>query len=156
MKIPVKDILFVVIQFALFIVFSFEIEAMKILFPVFVFWIGVGLLVLGALITLTAALQLNVHLSPFPSPLPGSKLIEEGVYKYIRHPIYTGIFMAFFGFGIIADSGFKLMITLILLVLFYFKTKYEESKLLKTFPDYSNYQTRTGRFLPKLKTPHNS
>ncbi len=150
MKIPFKDILFVLLQFVLFIAFAFEVGAMRIYFPEFLFWIGVALLVLGTFITLIAVLQLNVHLSPFPSPLPGSKLIVNGIYKSIRHPIYTGILMAFFGLAIIADSGYKLMIAAILFLLFYLKSNYEEKRLIEIFPDYSDYKKRSGRFFPKI------
>lgn len=150
MKIPFKDILFVLLQFVLFIAFAFEVGSMRIYFPEFLFWIGVALLVIGAFITLIAVLQLNVHLSPFPSPLPGSKLIVNGIYKSIRHPIYTGILMAFFGLAIIADSGYKLMIAAILFLLFYLKSNYEEKRLIEIFPDYSDYKKRSGRFFPKI------
>lgn len=121
---------------------------MTILFPVFLFWLGVGLFVLGALITIVAVFQLNVNLSPFPSPLPGSKLIETGVYKFVRHPIYTGLILAFFGYAIISDSGYKLLISTTLFLLFYFKTRYEENMLLAKFPTYLEYKNRTGRFFP--------
>ncbi|MGB3343917.1 MAG: isoprenylcysteine carboxylmethyltransferase family protein [Aequorivita sp.] len=150
MKIPIKDILFVVLQFVLFIAFVFEVGSMRIYFPVILFWIGVVMLVLGALITLIAVLQLNVHLSPFPSPLPGSRLIVKGVYKFVRHPIYTGIMMGFFGFAIIADSGYKLMVAAILSILFYFKSIYEEKRMVEVFSGYLEYKQRAGRFFPRL------
>lgn len=150
MRIPILDIVFVLLQLALFIAFAYDVRAMAIYFPVYLFWFGVAILVLGALITTTGALQLNVHLSPFPSPLPGSSLIENGVYRWVRHPIYTGILMGFTGFAIIADSGYKLLITAMLLLLFYLKSKYEEKRLELNFSDYSEYKKRTGRFFPKL------
>ncbi|MGO3184559.1 MAG: methyltransferase family protein [Aequorivita sp.] len=148
MKIPSKDILFVLLQFLLFIAFTFDIESMTILFPAFLFWFGVGFFVLGFVITVVAVLQLNVNLSPFPSPLPGAKLIETGVYKFVRHPIYTGLILAFFGYAFISDSGYKLVVAALLFLLFYFKTFYEEKQLLEKFPDYSEYKKRTGRFFP--------
>ncbi len=150
MIITSKDILFVVLQLALFFLFSFDIHAWRIYFPVFMFWIGVGSLVVGAFIVIGSVLQLNVNLSPFPSPLPKSKLIVSGIYKYIRHPIYTGILMGFIGFSIIADSGYKLLISAILLLLFYFKSIYEEKRLMLVFPDYDLYRQKTGRFFPRF------
>ena len=151
MKIPFKDIIFVLLQFVLFIGFTFEVESMRIFFPDYLFWIGVGILVLGAFVTLWAVLQLNVHLSPFPSPLPGSKLIVAGAYKWARHPIYTGIILAFLGFAIIADSGYKLIVAGFLFLLFYFKSQYEEQRLLVMFPEYQEYKRKTGRFFPKFQ-----
>ncbi|WP_084426757.1 methyltransferase family protein [Aequorivita capsosiphonis] len=148
MKIPFKDIVFVLLQFLLFIAFTFDIESMTILFPPILFWFGVGIFVLGFVITVVAVLQLNVNLSPFPSPLPGAKLIETGVYKFVRHPIYTGLILAFFGYSIISDSGYRLLITTLLFLLFYFKTRYEEKQLIEKFPNYSEYKKRSGRFFP--------
>lgn len=150
MIVTYKDILFVLLQLALFFLFSFDIHAWRIYFPLFLFWAGVGLLVIGTFIIIVGVLQLNVNLSPFPSPLPKSKLIVHGIYKYMRHPIYTGIFMGFLGFSIIADSGYKLLISAILLLLFYFKSIYEEKRLMLVFPDYDLYRQKTGRFFPKL------
>ena len=123
---------------------------MTILFPAIVFWFGIVIFVFGSLITIIAVMQLNVHLSPFPSPLPGSKLIENGIYKFIRHPIYTGIILAFFGFALITDSGYRLLISAVLFLLFYYKTLYEEKRLIEKFPDYSEYKSRSGRFFPFL------
>lgn len=138
------------IQFLLFIAFVFDVESLSILFPTFVFWVGIIIFVLGGLITITAVLQLNVHLSPFPSPLPGSRLIKNGVYKFMRHPIYTGLLLSLLGYSIVSDSGYRLIITMMLLVLFYFKTKYEEIKLIEMFPEYHEYKKIAGRFLPRF------
>lgn len=150
LKIPPKDILFVLIQFIIFIVYTFDFESMRIDVPDFLFWFGVFIFVIGALITVVAVLQLNINLSAFPSPLADAKLIETGVYKFIRHPIYTGLILAFFGYAIVDDSGYKLLISLGLLLWFYFKTLYEERLLIEKFPQYSEYKKRSGRFFPKF------
>ncbi|WP_417266182.1 methyltransferase family protein [Brumimicrobium sp.] len=75
-------------------------------------------------------------------------LIENGVYKFIRHPIYTGLILSFFGFAIISDSGYRILITAVLFLLFYFKTIYEEKRLIEKFPSYLEYKSRSGRFFP--------
>lgn len=123
---------------------------MRIVVPEILFWFGVFIFVFGALVTVTAVFQLNINLSAFPSPLADSKLIETGVYKFIRHPIYTGLILAFFGYAIISDSGYKLLVTLGLFSWFYFKTRYEENLLIQKFPNYLDYKKRSGRFFPKL------
>lgn len=150
MKIPGSDIVFVLAQFALIVIYFLEIQFLKIIFPEFIFWIGLAFLIIGSFISLVAVLQLNIHLSPFPSPLPGSKLIDTGIFKFIRHPIYTGVFLGLLGFGILYDSGYKLIISLFLFLLFYFKSKYEEKQLIRVFPEYFEYARKTGRFFPKI------
>lgn len=150
MKIPGSDIIFVLAQFILIVVYFLEIQSLAIVFPELIFWIGLVLLIFGAFISLVAVLQLNIHLSPFPSPLPGSKLIDNGIFKFVRHPIYTGVFLGMFGFGIIYDSGYKMIISIVLFLLFYFKSTYEEKSLAQMFPEYPEYANRTGRFFPKI------
>ena len=74
-------------------------------------------------------IQLNKNLSPFPSPINGGELIDTGLYNYIRHPIYTSILSTLFGYGLYSASGYKILLTIALLVLFFYKSKYEEKKL---------------------------
>lgn len=149
--ISIFDVIFVLLQLALFFAFIYDVNAWRIYFPEIAFWIAVVLLVLGAFITLTAVLQLNKNISPFPTPLAGSNLIQNGVYRYLRHPIYTGMTLGFLGFSIIADSGYKLLITILLFLLFYGKSIYEERRLTQVFHNYKAYKARTGRFFPKVK-----
>ncbi|PKP27121.1 MAG: hypothetical protein CVU03_00860 [Bacteroidetes bacterium HGW-Bacteroidetes-2] len=86
----------------------------------------------------------------FPTPKADGTLIQTGLYKYIRHPIYTSILMLFLGYSIYQNSFYKLIITLVLGVLFYFKSKYEEKQLAIKFPEYLAYKNKTGRCLPKV------
>ena len=150
MNISTYDIGFVGVQLLLFA--SYVFDALPLVFldtPTF-FIVGLGVFLAGMLIGFVAVLQLNVHLSPFPSPLPGAKLITNGLFKYVRHPIYTGILLSGVGFAIISTSGYRLIITFLLYVLFHFKAKYEEQQLQQAFDSYSAYKRKTGRFLPKL------
>ncbi len=150
MKLQTADITFVLIQCVLFFLYIFDMPQLQITFPDFISITGIIVTVLGCIIILIALLQLNKNLSPFPSPKLGSQLIQNGLYKYIRHPIYTGILTLFLGYSLYVASGYKLFITLLLLVLFIFKSRYEEKRLALTFKAYSEYKKTTGRFLPKI------
>lgn len=150
MKLQTADITFVLIQFVLFFLYIFEIPQLHFTLSNWIANTGISVTVLGMIIVLIAVLQLNKNLSPFPSPKSGSQLIQNGIYKYIRHPIYTGIILLFLGYGIYTSSGYRLLITLLLFILFIFKSRYEESKLMATFKNYSSYKKVTGRFLPKI------
>ncbi len=44
-------------------------------------------------------------------------------------------------------NGIKLLVILLLLTIFYFKSQYEESLLTQKFPEYSEYKKKTRRFI---------
>lgn len=150
MKKDSKDIFFVGIQLLLFVCFLFDFEQLELKFGDNIHLFGSILFVLGMLIVLVAIVQLNRNLSVFPTPKANSTLIVTGLYKYIRHPIYTGILTAGLGFSFYSDSGLRLIVTLLLFILFYFKSKYEEEKLKEIFPEYPDYIKKSGRFIPWL------
>ena len=150
MKLENKDFLFVFIQFVLFLVYIIDLKIVSVSWLPFLDKTGLFILIMGILIVLVSLVQLNKNLSPFPTPKLNSKLIKTGLYKFMRHPIYTGILGIAFGYGFYIGSIFKLMIAILIFVLFYFKSKYEEKKLLGFFSEYEAYKKTTGRFLPKF------
>ncbi|HZW78495.1 MAG TPA: isoprenylcysteine carboxylmethyltransferase family protein [Flavobacteriaceae bacterium] len=151
MKAGVVDVFLVILQLAVFVAFVFDVHGWRLYFPAFLFPLAIVLLILGAAIIFFELMQLGKQLSPFPSPRKNSKLIVNGVYKYIRHPIYSGILIGFLALTMIADSGYKMLVTFLMFLLFYTKSVYEEKRLMQVFPDYKVYKNRTGRFFPKIK-----
>ena len=149
MKINSKDIVLVGIQLVLFIVYTFPV-AWSLAFFSWFKTVGLVLAIIGCILLVLALLQLNKNLSPFPTPKDNSVLIQNGLYAWVRHPIYSGIIVLFVGYGIYHDSLFKLMITIFLWVLFYFKTQYEELQLQRKFPEYKVYKNKVGRFFPNF------
>lgn len=150
MKLQRKDYIYVGLQLLLFMAYIFEIELVYIDNFRYVDVIGIILIISGVLTSLIALLQLNTNLSPFPTPKSNTELITTGIYKYVRHPIYTGIFLITFGYGFFTVSLYKIIISLLLYVLFYFKSSYEENRLDKVFSNYVLYRKKSGRFFPKI------
>lgn len=147
MKKNYKDYLFVSIQFILFFCFIFDFNwSLKL--GLAIQKTGLLLAIFGATIIILALLQLNKNLSPFPTPKKNTALLQNGLFKYIRHPIYTGIILFFTGYSVYQNSFYKLAISMLLLVLFYFKSNYEEQRLEQKFPDYKLYKSKTGKFFP--------
>jgi len=146
MKLKKQDFLYVIVQFVLFAVYLADFFVWKINAPSWLRYIGIALVLIGILFAAIALLQLNTNLSPFPTPKNGSSLIKNGIFKYIRHPIYGGIILSFLGAGIYFSSGYKIVVALLLLTLFYFKSQYEEKRLTITFPEYTQYKQYTRRF----------
>lgn len=76
------------------------------------------------------------------------KLETEGIYRWIRHPLYTSYFLYYVGFMLVFQS-------LIFLPLFlgipgyYWTSLFEEELLVTHFGEqYLNYQEIAGRFFP--------
>lgn len=144
----IKDILFVTLQLFLMLVYFLNFDWFSISFIEHYVWFYIGLV--GVAFSVIALLQLNVHLSPFPTPKPNSKLITNGVFKLSRHPVYSGILLFMFCFSFWLGSGYKFCISIAILALFFYKTKYEEALLEDTFDEYKAYKSKTGRFFPKF------
>lgn len=143
-----KDVWFVSIQLLLFILYFIPFFTIALNLNILLTYTGLAIAVLGFLVIIVAILQLNKNLTPFPTPIDRGTLIQTGLYKFVRHPIYSGIILGAFGFGIYQESLWKMSIGLVLWVLFYFKSGYEETLLLKHYPEYESYRTQTSRFFP--------
>ncbi|MEO8852614.1 MAG: isoprenylcysteine carboxylmethyltransferase family protein [Ginsengibacter sp.] len=151
MKRNPKDIFFVGIQLILFVAYLFRISKINFVIPRWLQLIGIFLSIAGIIISLLSLLTLNKNLSPFPTPKPGAQLIQSGIYKYIRHPIYSGILFITFGYSLYSENTLRLLIFFALLILFRFKAAYEEKLLQDKFPNYAAYKKTTGMFLPGMK-----
>jgi len=88
--------------------------------------------------------------SALPTPNQQADLITSGVYKYIRHPIYTGVLLGAFGVTIWHGHILTLMLSVVLVGLLTYKSMYEETLLRAQYPDYAAYMQTTGRFLPRI------
>jgi protein-S-isoprenylcysteine O-methyltransferase Ste14 len=144
-----KDNLFVGIQFLLFGLFFLQPD-MEYFIPEFIKWPGLLIFLMGGVIAFISIIQLNRNLTAFPTPKEKAFLYTGGLYRFARHPIYTGVILIFFGLTLYWLSIYKLLITFGLMILFYFKTDYEEKQLLEKYKDYDDYKNKTGRFFPKL------
>lgn len=141
-----KDVQFVVVQFVLFACYALLPVYGWFEAPAFAKWSAWFFVMIGVAQIIVAMLQLNTKLSPFPAPLESGTLITNGVFKYIRHPIYGGLLLFLAGWGLLYGSGSRLIIVLLLGVLFHYKSRYEEDLLAAKFSAYTAYHARTFRF----------
>jgi protein-S-isoprenylcysteine O-methyltransferase Ste14 len=142
------DYLYVGIQILLFAGMAFPLWPMPNSWKEIVALPALVLMPTGAFVAISALFTLNKNLSVFPTPLTHGQLIQTGLYKYIRHPIYTGLLFLAFGWALYHASFFLVLMAACLLALFFFKASYEEKRLLKQFSTYAQYQSKTGMFLP--------
>jgi protein-S-isoprenylcysteine O-methyltransferase Ste14 len=74
-------------------------------------WCGYGIFILGTVIALIAAVNLGKNLTPLPRPKENAELIQSGLYRLVRHPIYSGVIVLSIGWGLIQQSDFSLVYT---------------------------------------------
>ena len=100
---------------------------------------------------LLSFLGLGSSLTANPVPKDNSQLVTDGLYKFVRHPIYTGLLLL--GLSLVITAGVfpHILVWLLLAVLLNYKAKFEESLLQKRYPEYFEYASKTGRFIPRLK-----
>jgi protein-S-isoprenylcysteine O-methyltransferase Ste14 len=82
------------------------------------------------------------------------KLIKHGPYQWVRHPMYTALFLMGLGWFLLTANwfvGVPLMIGIFLVVLS--RVQNEEDVLTEIFGDeYQEYMQHSGRFFPPLFT----
>ncbi len=110
--------------------------------------VGLVVLVGGLVVFGLGIVTLGGSLSPLPKPLASAELVERGIYRFIRHPIYTGLVLAALGGSIYAMSPLALLSTLALAVVLDLKARREEIWLRQQYPGYEGYATRTKKFIP--------
>lgn len=104
--------------------------------------------VLGAAVLLLAMVNLGRSLTPLPSPVPHGALTQRGLYRFVRHPIYTGIMALVVGATVRAASLYVALATAALVGWFMAKARWEEDRLADRYPGYAAYAARTPRFVP--------
>lgn len=110
---------------------------------------GSAILILaGATYGIAGARALTGNRTPFPKPLPGSRLVQHGVYRLVRHPLYTALVHLGFGWALLWQSWPAAALTLVLALQLLLKARIEEAWLRKKFADYPAYAARVKRFIP--------
>jgi protein-S-isoprenylcysteine O-methyltransferase Ste14 len=109
---------------------------------------GLILLTIGIGVGLAGAITLGRNITPFPKPSKKTLLVKHGIFSLIRHPIYTGVMLASFGWAQVWQSWPALLLALGLIPFFDAKARREEYWLRKAFSDYADYQRCVKRFIP--------
>jgi protein-S-isoprenylcysteine O-methyltransferase Ste14 len=78
------------------------------------------------------------------------QLIENGPYKFIRHPAYAGNILQAVGVPLILNAYLTLSISAMLVLLFLYRLKREEEVLVREVKGYEDYTKRTYRLIPKI------
>jgi protein-S-isoprenylcysteine O-methyltransferase Ste14 len=109
---------------------------------------GAALLIGGLCLAAAGAVRLGKALTPLPYPGAGAVLHETGPYRIVRHPMYSGVLLAAFGWALLCRGWLTLAYVLGGCVFIDFKVRREEAWLVERFPDYAAYQRRVRKLIP--------
>ena len=110
-----------------------------------------ALMFIGFVILGFSFLALGKSLTAHPIPAKQGELVTDGLYRFARHPIYTGVLAL--GLACVLSGGLfpHILFFMALVVLLNYKASFEERLLRARYEGYASYAEKTGRFLPKLK-----
>lgn len=78
-------------------------------------------------------------------------LVQKGMYKIVRHPLYASIMLMFYGACLVYRNLLCfLAVTFVFIPFMYYRAKQEETLLIQTFSEYDQYKNRVGMFFPKI------
>jgi protein-S-isoprenylcysteine O-methyltransferase Ste14 len=140
--------LFVVVQLALLVAIVLLPSGDAWPVPRWLDLLALALELIGLAVLLVALVNLGRSLTPLPTPVPHGELRETGLYRFVRHPIYTGILALAVGVTIRSASAWVAAATLALAGWFTLKARWEEHHLSRRYPGYAAYAARTPRFVP--------
>ncbi len=132
--------------------------ALHLLFPLQLFsdlspfthgGIGLVLVMTGISVILAGKKGLRVAGQPTAPDQPTTKIVDSGIYRYSRNPMYLGLLILLVGLGLMFNIAWWVLLSLPMLFAFkYLLILPEEEYLIENFGDkYSDYMARVRRWL---------
>ena len=109
---------------------------------------GVVVALCGAGLFIGGGSRLGLQLTPFPGPAANGTLRQNGVYRYVRHPLCGGALLVILGWALISSPLALLPLGLAAAFLDA-KRRREEAWLVEQYRDYAEFRRRVRRrFVP--------
>ena len=118
---------------------------------IFFIYIGIAISSIAITLFISSKITLGKNYSPCYDQRKPKSIISSGLYKYVRHPIYSSNVLLLVGTFIISGS-YLMLVNILILSLFYAISAYREEKyLINNFTYYKAYSKNTGMFIPRYK-----
>ncbi len=111
-------------------------------------WISILLIIIGLFLSTWGIFTLRKSFSIF---IEAINLVKTGPYKFLKHPIYLGEILITFGFVLLINTILGYLIFIGCVIIISVRTRMEEKKLTRVFPDESEYFNSTPAFTPFLR-----
>jgi protein-S-isoprenylcysteine O-methyltransferase Ste14 len=117
--------------------------------PIFIKLSGTILVMTGTALSAYCLLWLG---RSFSIDAQARRLVTEGPYRIVRHPLYVSEAIALAGIVLANLSAAAVAIGTLNLLLQYWRILNEERVLRQSFPEYSLYAASVPRVLPRIRT----
>lgn len=120
--------------------------------PLWAGWVGTVVYAAAFVLLWRSHADLAVAFSPIAEITGGQQLVTDGVYRFIRHPMYAAHFLWALAQPLLLwnwIAGFSMLVTF--LPLYLARVSKEEAMMEEAFGDaYRSYKHRTGRIVPRI------
>jgi protein-S-isoprenylcysteine O-methyltransferase Ste14 len=116
----------------------------------YISWLGVGMIITGIVFRALAVQYLGKYFTPTVQIREDHQLITTGPYSIVRHPSYTGAYLAIVAGGVVLGSLPGFILSCIAMTAAYIvRIGVEEKELTARFGDaYLQYKRRTKMIIP--------
>jgi protein-S-isoprenylcysteine O-methyltransferase Ste14 len=114
-------------------------------------WLGVAGSIISSLLLIWMFRSLGSNITDSVTIRKEHRLVTEGPYRWIRHPLYTFGGMLFLSLSLVMGTWLIPLIGIPTYTILVHRTGIEEAQLQDRFgEEYHQYSLRTGRFLPRF------
>ncbi|OMP79743.1 MULTISPECIES: isoprenylcysteine carboxylmethyltransferase family protein [unclassified Chitinophaga] len=112
--------------------------------------LGIAVIVVGMLFRFWSIYTLGHYFTVDVTIRDDHRIVQIGVYKYLRHPAYLGSLISFVGNGVAMNNYIAFLITVLPVTgAFLFRMHVEEQVLINNFgEEYKQYKKKTWRLIP--------
>ena len=113
-------------------------------------YLGLILIIAGLIIRWFAILELKEFFTVTVAIQKDHRVVNSGLYKYIRHPAYLGSLLSFLGLGFALQNWISILVIFIpIFGALSYRIHVEENVLNTEFgEEYSKYSSRTKKLIP--------
>ena len=114
-------------------------------------WLGVGLGALSAAALIGVHRTLGKYWSPYLRLQQDHRLVTDGPYRWVRHPMYSALIGSMVALGLISANWLLILLCAMRIALLNARISREEAMMIARFGDqYRDYIGRTGRLVPRF------